>query len=258
MKYNFDLKGKIAVITGAERGIGFEIAKGFAQSGASVAIAGMREEEFENAKCGVESEGAECICIKTDVSCEDSVKNMVKQVREHFGRIDILVNNAGINKLYPAEEMPLDVWNSIIGVNLTGVFLVSREVAKGMLEQGGGRIVNITSMSGLVVNPLPQTQCAYNSSKAGTIMLTKCMAVEWAQRGIRVNGIAPGFMHTPLTQKRLSTPNDPAVKKWIDGTPLGRVGEPTELVGLALYLAGDTAGYTTGTVISVDGGYTCL
>lgn len=115
MKYNFDLKGKIAVITGAERGIGFEIAKGFAQSGASVAIAGMREEEFENAKCGVESEGAECICIKTDVSCEDSVKNMVKQVREHFGRIDILVNNAGINKLYPAEEMPLDVWNSIIG-----------------------------------------------------------------------------------------------------------------------------------------------
>lgn len=187
MKYNFDLKGKIAVITGAERGIGFEIAKGFAQSGASVAIAGMREEEFENAKCGVES-----------------------------------------------------------------------EVAKVMLEQGGGRIVNITSMSGLVVNPLPQTQCAYNSSKAGTIMLTKCMAVEWAQRGIRVNGIAPGFMHTPLTQKRLSTPNDPAVKKWIDGTPLGRVGEPTELVGLALYLAGDTAGYTTGTVISVDGGYTCL
>ena len=183
---------------------------------------------------------------------------MITQVKSTFGRIDILVNNAGINKLYPAEEMPLEVWNSIIGVNLTGVFLVSREAANVMLEQGGGNIVNITSMSGLVVNPLPQTQCAYNSSKAGAIMLTKCMAVEWAQRGIRVNGSAPGFMNTPLTKKRLTTPNDPAVKKWIEGTPLNRVGEPSELVGLALYLASDASSYTTGAVISVDGGYTCL
>ncbi len=258
MNYNVDLTGKTAVITGAERGIGLEIAIGFAKSGANIAIAGMREEEFENAKRLVSTEGVNCICIKTDVSNENSVKHMVANVVDKYGKIDILVNNAGINKLYPAEEMPLEVWNSIIGVNLTGVFLVSREVAKIMLKQGKGSIVNVTSMSGLVVNPLPQTQCAYNSSKAGSIMLTKCMAVEWAQKGIRVNGIAPGFMRTPLTKRRLDTPNDPAVKKWIDGTPLGRVGEPVELVGLALYLAGDTSSYTTGTVISVDGGYTCL
>lgn len=256
VKYNF--KGKIVVITGAERGIGLEIAVGFAKSGADIVIAGMLEEEFPNAKALVEAENVSCLCIKTDVSKEDSVKNMVKAVKEKFGRIDILVNNAGINKLYPAEEMPLEVWNSIIGVNFTGLFLVSREVGALMLEQGGGNIVNITSMSGLIVNPLPQTQCAYNSSKAGAIMLTKCMAVEWAERGIRVNAIAPGFMRTPLTEKRLSTPNDPAVKKWIDGTPLKRVGEPCELVGLALHLASDASTYTTGAVISVDGGYTNL
>ena len=257
-QYHFDFQGKTVIVTGAERGIGLEIAKGFARSGANIVVAGMREEEFGTAKDAILKEGAECLCIKTDVSNEASVKNMISKVRTTFGRIDVLVNNAGINKLYPAEEMPLEVWNSIIGVNLTGVFLVSREAANVMLAQGGGNIVNITSMSGLVVNPLPQTQCAYNSSKAGAIMLTKCMAVEWAERGIRVNGIAPGFMNTPLTKKRLSTPNDPAVKKWIDGTPLKRVGEPTELVGLALYLASDASSYTTGTVVSVDGGYTCL
>ena len=257
-KYEMNFKGKTVIITGAERGIGLEIAVGFASFGANIAVAGMREEEFENALLRIGNEGAECICIKTDVSDEQSVKNMIRAVEARFGKIDILVNNAGINKLYPAESMPLEVWNSIIGVNLTGMFLVSREAANVMLKNGGGNIVNITSMSGLVVNPLPQTQCAYNSSKAGAVMLTKCMAVEWAQRGIRVNGIAPGFMKTPLTEKRLSTPGDPAVKKWIDGTPMNRIGEPTEIVGLALYLAGDTSGFTTGTVVSVDGGYTCL
>ncbi len=259
MKYNsIDLDGKVVIITGAERGIGLELAIGYAAAGADIVIAGMLEEEFPNAKAQIEAEGKTCHCIKTDVSNESSVQNMVKTVKETFGHIDILVNNAGINRQYPVESMPLDVWQSIIGVNLTGVFLVSREVANVMLAQGGGNILNITSMSGLIVNPLPQTQCAYNSSKAGAIMLTKCMAVEWAKRGIRVNGIAPGFMKTPLTAKRLSNPDDPAVKKWMENTPLGRVGEPSELVGLALYLTSDLATYTTGTVIEVDGGYTCL
>lgn len=256
VKYNFE--NNVVVITGAERGIGLEIAIGFAKAGANIVIAGMLEEEFSNAKSLIEAEKVSCLCIKTDVSDEYSVKNMVKCVKERFGHIDILVNNAGINKLFPLEEMPLETWNRIIGVNLTGVFLVSREIGAVMLEQGGGNIVNITSMSGLVVNPLPQKQCAYNSSKAGAIMLTKCMAVEWAERGIRVNAIAPGFMRTPLTEKRLTTPNDPAVKKWIEGTPMKRVGEPHELVGLVMHLSSDVSTYTTGAVISVDGGYTNL
>ena len=118
--------------------------------------------------------------------------------------------------------------------------------------------VNVASMSGLVVNPLPQQQCAYNSSKAGVIMLTKCMANEWAQRGVRVNAICPGFTDTPLTARRLSTPNDPVVAKWIGGTPMGRVAQPDEMVGLVLYFASDASTFTTGAVLSVDGGYTCL
>lgn len=254
----FSLKGKTAIITGAERGIGLEIAVGFAKTGANIVIAGLMESEFEHASACVKEQGVECVCIRTDVSNEEDVKNLVAKTLEIFPTIDVLVNNAGINKLAPAEEMPLDVWKKILDVNLTGQFLMCREVGSVMLKQGKGNIVNIASMSGLVVNPLPQQQCAYNSSKAGVIMLTKCLANEWAQRGIRVNAIAPGFTNTPLTAKRLNTPDDPAVKKWIGGTPMDRVAEPSEMVGLALYYASDASTFTTGTVLQVDGGYTCL
>jgi len=255
---SFDFSGKTAIITGAERGIGLQIARGFAECGASIVIAGILDEEFPAAERLVKSSGRDCLCIRTDVSDEGAVKNLVTAVREKYGHIDILVNNAGINKLAPAEEMPLEVWQRVVGVNLTGTFLMCREVGRVMLEQGGGNIVNVASMSGLIVNPLPQTQCAYNSSKAGVIMLTKCLANEWAQRGIRVNAIAPGFTRTPLTKKRLDTPNDPAVKKWLEGTPMNRVAKPEEMVGLALYYASDLATFTTGTCMPVDGGYTCL
>ena len=257
-QWKFDFKNKTVIVTGGERGIGLNIAKAFAQCGANIIIAGILQEEFENAKRFVEEENVECLCINTDVSSEESVKAMFQTVLDRFSHIDILVNNAGINKLAPAESMSLEVWQRILNVNLTGTFLVSREAAKVMLGQGKGNIINIASMSGLIVNPLPQTQCAYNSSKAGVIMLTKCMANEWAERGIRVNAIAPGFMRTPLTRKRLETPGDEAVKKWLSGTPMNRIGVPEELAGLALYLASDMASFTTGTCISVDGGYTIL
>lgn len=256
-KYSFDFTDKVVIVTGAERGIGLAIATAFAECGAKIAIAGLMQEEFDNAKRTVE-QYSECVCIPTDVSDESSVINMVKTVKEKFGRIDIVVNNAGINKSAPAESMPLEFWQKTLSVNLTGQFLVCREAAKIMIEQGKGCFVNIASMSGLVVNPLPQTQCAYNSSKAGVIMLTKCLANEWAAKGIRVNAIAPGFMRTPLTQKRLDTPNDESVKKWLDGTPLKRVGVPSELVGAALYLASDFATFTTGACLSVDGGYSIV
>ena len=255
--YSFDFSGKTVVVTGGERGIGLAIAKAFAECGAKIVVAGLMQEEFDNAKRTVE-EYSECLCVPTDVSDESSVIDMVKTAKEKFGHIDIVVNNAGINKSAPAESMPLDFWQRVLAVNLTGTFLVCREVANVMIEQGKGCIVNIASMSGLVVNPLPQTQCAYNSSKAGVIMLTKCLANEWAEKGVRVNAIAPGFMRTPLTQKRLDTPNDLSVKKWYEGTPLKRVGVPEELVGAALYLASDMASFTTGTCISVDGGYSIV
>lgn len=257
-KISFDFSGKNVLITGAERGIGLAIAKGFAKCGANIIIAGIMDDEFENAKKLIEEENVECFCIHTDVSDETSVKNAVKTAVEKFSHIDVLVNNAGINKLAPAEEMPLEVWQRIIGVNFTGTFLMCREVGSVMLEQGKGNIVNVASMSGIIVNPLPQQQCAYNSSKAGVIMLTKCLANEWAKRGIRVNAVCPGFTRTPLTAKRLDTPNDPAVKKWIDGTPMDRVANPEEIVGIVLYYASELSSFTTGTSIPIDGGYTCL
>lgn len=254
----FNLKGKTAVVTGAERGIGLEIAKGLAAAGADIVIAGLMEEEFPKAEAAVREKGVRCMVVRTDISVEESVQNLMERVREFSPTVDILVNNAGVNKLAPAEEMPLAVWQKIIGVNLTGTFLMCRTFGAQMLRQGHGNIVNVASMSGLVVNPLPQQQCAYNSSKAGVIMLTKCLANEWAQRGIRVNAICPGFTNTPLTARRLSTPDDPAVAKWIGGTPMGRVAEPSEMVGLVLYFASDASTFTTGAALSVDGGYTCL
>lgn len=257
-KMCFDFEGKNVLVTGAERGIGLEIAKGFARCGANIIIVGLMDEEFSNAEKLIKQEGAKCVCMHTDVSDEASVKKTVNTVKEKFKRIDILVNNAGINKLAPAEKMPLEVWQRIINVNFTGTFIMCREIGSMMIEQGGGNIINIASMSGLVVNPLPQQQCAYNSSKAGVIMLTKCLANEWAEKNIRVNAVCPGFTRTPLTAKRLDTPNDPAVKKWIGGTPMNRVADPNEMVGIVLYYASEFSTFTTGTCIPVDGGYTCL
>ncbi len=254
----FSLVGKRALITGGERGIGLEIAKGFAKAGAEIIIAGISEKDFPRANAAVSALGVPCRCIQADVSNEAAVEALAEDVQNARGTVDILVNNAGINKLFPAETMPLHVWEKIMSVNLTGTFLMCRAFGRRMLAQGHGNIVNVASMSGLIVNPLPQTQCAYNASKAGVIMLTKCLANEWAQRGIRVNAICPGFTRTPLTAKRLDTPNDPAVEKWLGGTPMNRVADPAEMVGLALYFASDASSFTTGAVMAVDGGYTCL
>lgn len=254
----FSLKGKRAVITGGERGIGLAIAKGFARAGADIIIAGLSQEDFASAQAAVCGLGVSCTCVRTDVSDEAAVEALAQRIQTEHGTVDILVNNAGINKLSPAETMPLQVWQKIMDVNLTGTFLMCRAFGQRMLAQGYGNIVNVASMSGLVVNPLPQTQCAYNASKAGVIMLTKCLANEWALRGVRVNAVCPGFTRTPLTAKRLDTPNDPAVKKWLAGTPMNRVADPCEMVGLALYFASDASSFTTGAVLAVDGGYTCL
>lgn len=164
----FSLKGRTALVTGAERGIGLEIAKGLAAAGANIIIAGLMEEEFPKAKAAVRAKGVSCTVLKADISKEEDVLRLAEQAWEIFPNgLDILVNNAGVNKLAPAEEMPLEVWQKVVGVNLTGTFLMCRTFGNRMLQQGHGNIVNVASMSGLVVNPLPQQQCAYNSSKAG-------------------------------------------------------------------------------------------
>ncbi len=251
----FSLKGKVSLVTGGERGIGLAIALGFAQAGADIAIAGIDEESSIHAKEVIEAEGVRFLFVKTDVTKEDQVAAMVSKVLETYGTIDVLCNNVGISKRAEAAEMPLEVWQRVIDVNLTSQFLVSRDVGKVMLEKGKGSIINIASMSGLIVNT-PLSQCNYNASKAGVIQLTKSLASEWAKRGIRVNAVAPGYVHTPITDHRYSDPNDPAVPIWNAMTPMGRPGQVDEIAGAALYFASDASTFTTGAVLSTDGGYT--
>lgn len=251
----FSLKGKCAIVTGGERGIGLAIALGFAQAGADIAVAGIDEASADAAREVIEAEGVRFLFVKTDCTDEQQVVSMVRQVKAHFGHIDVLCNNVGISKHAPAEDMPYEMWQRVITTNLSTQFLVSREVGKVMLEQGKGSIVNISSMSGLIVNT-PIEQCNYNASKAGVIQLTKSLACEWAKRGVRVNTIAPAYIRTPITEHRFIDPNDKAVPIWRSMTPMGREGYPEELSGAALYFASDASSYTTGAVLVVDGGYT--
>ena len=251
----FKLTDRVSIVTGGERGIGRAIAIGLAQAGSHIVIPGMDSSSAEEAKTLIEREGVKCLVVKMNVTKEDEVNAMVEKVMAEFGRIDVLVNNAGIGIQYKAEEMPLDSWQKVIDVNLTGPFIVSKAVGNVMLKQKKGSIIVISSMSGLIVNT-PATQCNYNASKSGAIQLTKSLASEWAPYGIRVNTIAPGYMRTSLTEHRFKEPNNPVLQKWLAMTPMGRVGTPDELVGLALYFASDASSFTTGAVMPVDGGYT--
>jgi NAD(P)-dependent dehydrogenase (short-subunit alcohol dehydrogenase family) len=251
----FSLKGRVSLITGGERGIGRAIALALAQAGSDIAVAGLDLDSVNEAKALIEKEGARFLFIKTDVTKEDEVAVMVREVVTQFGTIDVLVNNAGVIRSGPAETLPLESWRQVIDINLTGQFLVSREAGKTMLERGKGSIIHIASICGIVV-PTPQAQCNYNASKGGVVQLAKSLASEWGARGIRVNVIAPGYIRTPLTEYRYKDPESPLVKKWLSMTPMERIGTPEEIAGLALYFASDASSFTTGTVVPVDGGFT--
>jgi len=252
----FSLDGKVAVVTGGGRGLGKAMAKGLAEVGANLAIPDIQEELAEESAADLEEHGVETLSIHADVTDPESVENMVDRVLEKWGRIDILLNNAGICRNIKAEEMSEAEWDAVIDVNLKGVFLCSREVGKHMIDRGeGGSIVNISSMSGFIVN-YPQPQASYNASKAGVTMITKSLASEWAQHGIRVNQIAPGYMATEMTKKYKSAHPEEAEDFWIEPTPMERLGEPDELAGAAVYLASDASSFTTGSTITIDGGYT--
>ena len=194
----FSLKGRVAIVTGGGQGLGKAMATGLAQAGANIVIAARRIETALETQKLIEAEGVKCTVIKGDMRVEEDVVAMVKQVMDEYGKIDILVNNAGTWRGDDAEKVTFEDWKEVIDVNLNGPFIVSREVGKVMLSQGKGSIINIASMSGMIVNT-PQNQCAYNASKGGLIMLTKCMATEWAQRRVRVNAICPGYMRTKMS-----------------------------------------------------------
>jgi NAD(P)-dependent dehydrogenase (short-subunit alcohol dehydrogenase family) len=250
----FRLQGKVAIVTGGAMGLGKAMATAMAQAGANIVIADLNLEVAEATAKELLNEGVQAIALKIDVTDEAQTERLAKEVKEKFGRIDILLNNAGIVLHEKTEDLPYQDWLKIMNVNLNSVFLMSKYVGRVMIEQKQGSIINISSMSGIIAN-MPQSQSAYNVSKAGVIMLTKSLASEWAEHNIRVNTIAPGYMKTELTRPFFESGTD-MVKKWMDMTPFGRPGNPEELGGIAVYLASQASSFVTGAVINVDGGYT--
>lgn len=236
------------MVTGGGQGLGREIARALREAGANVVVADI--DSGPGHEAAVELGGS---FFHLDVTNSLSVRQMVSAVMEEHSRIDVLVNNAGVVDNVSSEEATDEQWESVLSVNLDGVFWCCREVGKVMLERGSGAIVNIASISGMVSNH-PQPQAAYNASKAGVIMLTKSLAGEWASRGVRVNCISPGYIGTPLTERGMSNPE--WREAWLSATPLNRVARPDEIAPAVVYLASDASTFAVGTNLVVDGGYT--
>jgi NAD(P)-dependent dehydrogenase (short-subunit alcohol dehydrogenase family) len=254
MQNPFDLRGKTALVTGAGRGIGREIARVLANAGADIIVAEFDAKTGKDAVKEMKSLGRNSFSVEVNVADPSSVKKMTESVYKKAKQLDILVNNAGVASNIPVEDTSDDEYRRIMGINLDGVFYCCRDVGKKMLARGSGTIVNIASMSGHVVND-PQPQAPYNISKAGVIMLTKSFAAEWAKRGVRVNCVSPGYIQTEMTKRGMEM--YPAWKeRWISMTPLGHVGDPSDVANAVWYLASDASKFATGTDLIVDGGYT--
>jgi sorbose reductase len=247
----FDIKGRKALVTGAGRGIGKVLALMLAEAGCDVALFGLHHKNLEEVAALVKKSGVRSLVLEGDVSRKSDVQKAFSVVKQEFGCLDICVNNAGISLQAPVEEMPEADWDRIMDINMKGVFLCSQEAAHLMIPRKSGSIINIGSISAHVVN-VPQKQAIYNTSKAGVVMLTQTMAVEWAPYGIRVNSISPGYMKTEMVLSSMSK----LFPVWESLTPLGRLGEPEELRGALIYLASGASSYTIGHDLVVDGGYT--
>jgi NAD(P)-dependent dehydrogenase (short-subunit alcohol dehydrogenase family) len=248
----FGLKGKVAIVTGGGRGIGQVVALGLAKAGAEVVILSRSgaDETLELLK----KAGGKGYYISTDVTKEASVDAALSEILKRSGRLDIVFNNAGICMHQTTLEATIAEFREVLDVNLTGEFIVARAAGKIMIERNiHGSIINMASMSGSIVN-VPQWQCSYNASKAGVIHMTKSLAVEWAPYHIRVNSISPGYIATPMS---VDTPQE-LKDAWMPLIPQHRMGKPEELIPAILYLASDASGYTTGSDVIVDGGYTCM
>lgn len=247
------LQDRVAVVTGAGRGIGLEIAQALAEAGATVVIGEIIEENGRQAARKLTEAGRQADFYPLDVTDSAAVDRTAAAICTKYGKVDILVNDAGYANNIKAEDYPNDEYYKLMRINVDGVMFCCRAFGRHMLAAGKGSIVNLGSMSGLIVNK-PQPQSVYNLSKAAVHMLTKSLACEWARSGIRVNAVAPGYINTEMTLRGRTNAEWNAC--WLEMTPMGRCGEPCEVASAVLFLASDAASYITGAVLSVDGGYT--
>jgi NAD(P)-dependent dehydrogenase (short-subunit alcohol dehydrogenase family) len=247
----YDLKGRLAVVTGGGQAIGLACVEALAEAGARVVIADYNEKIAEDGRDAMKAKGYACDVAVVDVTDAKGIEALA----DKLGRVDILVNNAGIARSeIPAERMEDERWLNVLDVNLNGTFWCCRSFGKRMLSAGKGAIVNVGSMSGFIVNR-PQEQSHYNASKAAVHHLTKSLAAEWGARGVRVNAVAPTYINTPLNAFVKSKPE--MYGAWIGGTPMARMGEVDEVASAVLFLASDAASLMTGSIVLVDGGYVC-
>lgn len=249
---SFSLDGKVAIVTGAKRGLGKAIALTFAEAGADVVVCtrDVTDGKLEATAKEVRKLGRRSLAVEADVSRKADVDNLVQKVVDEFGTIDILVNNAGVYVEAPTLELSEEDWDKVIGTDLKGAFLCSQAAGKVMAKQKRGSIINIASVMGLrpVINP-----GAYDVAKAGLVMLTKSLAIELASYNIRVNVIAPGYIKTEMNEYIFSEPE--RLKAYEDATPMGRMAEPIEIARVALFLASDASSYMTGSTVLADGGF---
>jgi 2-deoxy-D-gluconate 3-dehydrogenase len=247
----FDLTGKVAIVTGGNGGIGFGMARGLAEAGASVVVAGRNAAKSEKAVKELTGLGVKAAAVAVDVVKEESCRAMVKQAVERFGRLDILVNNAGMNNRKAPEAYSLAEWHEVVNANLTSAFLCSQAAYPEMKRAGGGKIINIGSMTSIFGVPFA---APYASAKGGIVQLSRALATSWAKDNIQVNAVLPGWIDTDLTKaarKQVEGLHDRVVAR----TPAGRWGAPDDFAGIAAFLASGASDFLTGTAIPVDGGY---
>jgi len=247
-----DLTGKIALVTGGSRGLGLQIAEALGEMGAKLAISARKADELEEAREVLARQSIEAFPLVCDISRPEAIGPMVSKLLERHGKVDILVNNAGATWGAPAEDHPLEAWQKLVNLNLTGTFLVTQAVGKrSMIPNRYGRIINVASIAGLRGNPVDMLETlGYNTTKGGLVNFTRALAAEWGEHGITVNAIAPGFFPSKMTQASLEKLGEKIVAR----TPLRRLGDAEDLKGVVVLLASDASRHISGQIIAVDGG----
>jgi 2-deoxy-D-gluconate 3-dehydrogenase len=250
----FDLNGKAALVTGGNGGIGLGMAKGLAQAGAAIAVAGRDAKKNADAVAQLKAAGAKAVALKVDLKDEKACRAMAGEAVAQLGRLDILVNNAGMNIRKPPQDLTLEEWKEVLDTNLTSAFVASQAAYPHLKKAGGGKIVNIGSMMSIFGGSY---LAPYAASKGGIVQLTKSLAAAWAKDNIQVNAILPGWIDTAMTQKAREVLTG-LHERVLARTPAGRWGEPADLAGIAVFLCAQASDFVTGTAIPVDGGYSVL